>query len=86
MIRNERITVPAWALESFLVASAPTVDRDRPVVVTDPESGTQVRLPARFLLELLAAWKTRASEVCRTVRQTGRERKHRFPDSANCGF
>ena len=34
------------ALETFLIAAAPAVDRDRRVVVTDPESGLELRLPA----------------------------------------
>jgi hypothetical protein len=45
-------------LETFLIAAAPAVDCDCSVILTDPESGLKVRLPARFLLELLAAWKT----------------------------
>jgi hypothetical protein len=58
LIRNDCIKVPAWALETFLIASAPAVDRDRSLTLTDPDSGLTVRLPARFLLELLACWKT----------------------------
>jgi hypothetical protein len=36
-------------------------------VVTDPDNGLEVRLPARFLLELLAAWKNRAPTLPSTA-------------------
>jgi hypothetical protein len=53
--------VPAGALETFLIAAAPNVDRDRSLTLIYPESGLEVRLPARFLLELLACWKAAPS-------------------------
>jgi hypothetical protein len=34
------------------------VDHDCPLTLSDPETGLDVCLPARFLLQLLAAWKT----------------------------